>query len=223
MSERAAITRNLKTVRQRIQRAAERAGKDPAAITLVAVTKSVGLDAINVLRDLGVTHFGENRVEVARAKIEALQDDSLTWHMIGNIQRRKIRDVIALFDRIDAVDRLVLAEALQARGEQAGAHVNVLVEVNVSGETKKHGFAPAELDDALAAMAGMDRLHVRGLMTMAPFGAPEDRIREVFRALAALAAERALPDVSMGMSQDYDLAVEEGATEVRVGSALFEQ
>jgi len=218
----AAIEKNLNAVRERVASAAERSGRDPASVTLVAVTKYVDLEAVRVLRDLGVTHFGENRVEKARPKIEAMAGAGLIWHMIGNIQRRKTKDVARLFDRIDALDRLSLAEALQTRCVELDVHATVLVEVNVSGEEQKHGFAPGELPDALAAVSAMDRISARGLLTMAPLNAPEAEVRSVFRRLAALSAEHGLPDVSMGMSNDFELAIESGATEVRIGSALFE-
>lgn len=221
VSDPAALARNLESVRARIAAAAARAGRDPAAITLVAVTKYVDADTVRVLRELGVTHLGENRVEHAREKIAAVDDAGIVWHMVGNIQRRKAREAVRLFDRIDALDRLSLAETLQKRCVELDTHTTVLVEVNVSGETAKHGFAPDEVADVLSALALLDRITVRGLMTMAPHGAEAGRVRGLFDELAALAAAHRLPDVSMGMSGDFELAVEAGATEVRVGSALF--
>lgn len=216
------IGHNLRSVRERMSVAASRAGRDPAGVTLVAVTKYADLDAIRILRDLGVSHFGENRVETARPKIEALAGAGLVWHMIGNIQRRKVKDVVCLFDRIDALDRLELAESIQTRCAEVDRHTAVLVEVNVSGEARKHGFAPGDLAQVLAHSAALDRIAVRGLMTMAPLDAESERIRTIFSTLAALARQHGLPDVSMGMSNDFELAIEAGATEVRVGSALFE-
>lgn len=215
------IKKNLEQVQERIAAAAERAGRDPATITLIAVTKYVDIDAIRILADLGVTHFGESRVEAAAPKIEALADRELIWHMIGNVQRRKTKDVVRLFDKIDALDRLSLAESLQTRCVEFDMHANVLVEVNVSGEAQKHGLAPAALHDALAEIAALDRIQVRGLMTMAPLDAGEKVVRAVFRELADLARLHGFGAVSMGMSNDFELAIEEGATEVRVGSALF--
>lgn len=202
--------------------AAERSGREPGAVTLVAVTKYVELETVRMLRDLGVTHFGENRAGNARPKIEAMRGAGLVWHMIGNIQRRKTKDVVGLFDRIDAVDRLALAESIQTRCAEQDAHATVLIEINVSGEEQKHGFSPADLPRALEAVAAMERITVRGLMTMAPMDAPAEAVRDIFRRLATLGAEYQLPDISMGMSNDFELAIEAGATEVRVGSALFE-
>lgn len=216
------IETNLQGIRARMAAAAQAVGRDPDSVTLIAVTKSSGVEEIRALRDLGVRHFGENRVEVARAKREALEDPALVWHMIGNIQRRKTRDVLEVFDRIDALDRLSLAESLQSRCVECGRHAVVLVEVNISGEEQKLGVAPGELPELLAAVALLDRLQVRGLMTMAPYGAAPTTISDIFTQLASLAAEHGLADVSMGMSNDFELAIAAGATEIRVGSALFE-
>ncbi len=216
------IESNLRDIRARAAAAAERAGRDPEMVTLIAVTKSVGLDEIRALRDLGVRHFGENRVEAARAKRETLADPELIWHMIGNVQRRKTREVLEVFDRIDALDRIALAESIQTRCLELDRHAKVLVEVNVSGEAQKLGISPAELPGLLATLAEMDRIYVRGLLTMAPYDAAPTEISRVFNGLASLAREHKLTDVSMGMSNDFELAIVAGATEVRVGSALFE-
>jgi pyridoxal phosphate enzyme (YggS family) len=202
--------------------AAESVGRDPERITLIAVTKSAGVEEMRALRDLGIRHFGENRVDIARTKQEVLADTELVWHMIGNVQRRKTRDVLEVFSRIDALDRLALAESLQARCAEADRHAVVLVEVNISGEEQKLGVAPGNLSTLLDAVAQLDRIRVRGLMTMAPYGAPTAEISGIFRELATLAAEYELADVSMGMSDDFELAIAAGATEIRVGSALFE-
>lgn len=217
-----ALSRNLEAVQARIAAAAARVQRDPAAVTLVAVTKYVDVDTVRALLDLGVSHFGENRVEAAMPKIEALAGRGATWHMIGNIQRRKTKDVVRVFDKIDALDRISLAESIQSRCEELDARAEVLIEVNVSGEAQKHGFAPGEVASALKALAALDRLHIRGLMTMAPLGASPEAARALFSGLARLAGEHGLPDISMGMSDDFEWAVEAGATEVRIGSALYE-
>jgi len=218
----AQIESNLRDIRARAAAAAERAGRNPEGVTLIAVSKSVGLDEIHALRALGVRHFGENRVDVARAKRDALADPELVWHMIGNVQRRKTREVLEVFDRIDALDRISLAESIQTRCLELDTHAVVLVEVNVSGEAQKLGISPAELPGLLAALAEMDRIHVRGLLTMAPYDAAPTEISRIFTGLTSLARKHNLPDVSMGMSNDFELAIAAGATEVRVGSALFE-
>ena len=144
-----------------------------------------------------------------------------TWHMIGNIQRRKARDVVLAFHRVDAVDRLSLAETLEQRCAEAGKQLPILVEVNVSGEEAKHGFVPANLGDALANIRAMEHLRVEGLMTMAPLAADAEAARPVFSALRELADRFDLKTLSMGMTNDFEAAIEEGATEVRIGSALF--
>lgn len=222
MKQFAHIQANLEKVRARIAAAAEGADRDPAEITLIAVTKAVGVEEIRALRDLGVRHLGENRVEIAREKRELLSDPSLIWHMIGNVQRRKVREVLQVFERIDTLDRLSLAEALQSRCAESDGPAEVLIEVNVSGETQKLGVAPAELPGLLSTVGALERLRVRGLMTMAPCNADSLEIQAVFTRLAALASEHGLPDISMGMSNDFELAIAAGATEIRVGSALFE-
>lgn len=215
------LQHNLDAVRQRITAAAARAGRSADAVRLVAVTKTVDLDIVRGLWDLGVIDFGENRIEGARAKVEQIPAP-VTWHMIGPVQRRKARETAALFDTVDSIDRVEAAEALQHRCEEQDTQIRALVEVNVSGEASKHGFAPESLDEALEAMAGFDRVLVEGLMTMAPFDAPEAILRRVFSRLRELAVSRQLPEISMGMSDDYEIAVEEGATQVRIGRVLFE-
>ena len=221
MVPREQIASCLEAVRARMQAATERGGRSVDEVRLVAVTKTVGLEEVQALHALGVTDIGENRIETVLPKIEAM-GDAMRWHMIGPVQRRKARDVVRLFDRVDAVDRPAAAEALQRRCEDQDRRLAVLVEVNVSGEEQKHGFVPGDLDGALREMQALDRLRVDGLMTMAPFGAPEDVLRPIFRRLRELAEVHGLATVSMGMTDDFEIAIEEGATEVRIGRALFE-
>ena len=214
------IAHNVGEVRARMADAAARAGRHPGEVRLVAVTKTAGIAEMQALIESGITELGENRVEMARPKIETL-GNTARWHMIGNIQRRKARDVVALFDVVDAVDRIEVAEALQRRCEDQDRKIEVLIEVNVSGETAKHGFSPDDLPEALRAMAAFDRITVSGLMTMAPFDAPPELLRQVFGGLRGLAGAHGLRELSMGMSDDFEIAIEEGATQVRIGSALF--
>lgn len=214
------IAENLNAIQARIAAAADRADRNAEQVRLVGVTKSVGVSEAKFLFELGVTHLGENRVEEAGEKVAAL-DTGVTWHMIGAIQRRKARDVVDKFHCVDAVDRLKLAETLQRRCEEAGKTMPILLEVNVSGEKAKHGFTPEELPKALDAVRALDRLTIRGLMTMAPFVDDPEHTRPVFAKLRELAGKFELPDVSMGMTNDFEIAIEEGATEVRIGSALF--
>lgn len=200
--------------------AALRGGRDPAKVRLIPVTKSVGEAEARVLAELGYTELAENRVDVARPKIEALGAD-LRWHMVGHIQRKKARDVVALFDRVDSVDRMDLAEELNKRCAAANKRLEVLIQVNVSGEASKGGFSCAETPEACGRIMEMEQLDVRGLMTMAPIVEDVEETRACFAKLAELGARLNLPELSMGMSQDFEVAVEEGATEVRIGTALF--
>ena len=202
--------------------AARRSGRSPEDVRLVAVTKTVGIEEIRILHDLGETDLGENRLEIATPKIQAF-GRAVTWHMIGNVQRRKARDIVALFDCVDAVDRLSLAEALDKRCADQGKRLDVLLEVNVSGEESKHGLNPADLDSAVDAIGRLERLRIRGLLTMAPFVADPEETRPVFAALRELAERFGFPGLSMGMTNDFEVAIEEGATQVRIGSALFRQ
>jgi len=215
------IANNLAGIRSRVQAAAKRAGRDPAAIRVIAVTKSVGPTEAAHLRELGIQEMGENRVEVAAPKIAAL-GQTVRWHMIGPIQRRKAREVARHFDFADAIDRLEVAEALQRRLEECDRSLEALIEVNVSGDEAKHGFPPDALPRIIEEARVYDRLRFTGLMTMAPFDAPEAEIRGYFRRLRALADENGLPECSMGMTDDFEIGIEEGATQVRIGRALFE-
>jgi pyridoxal phosphate enzyme (YggS family) len=216
----AVIRDNLNGLNERISAAAERAGRAPEGVKLIPVTKTVGVSAIRALIALGYGEVGENRVEVAGPKIETL-GDACRWHMVGRIQRRKARDVAALFDRIDSLDRLSLAEELEKRCAAIDKIMPVLVQVNVSGEDVKGGFATAELGQALEAMEHMPHLRVEGLMTMAPNYDDPELTRPVFAKLRELANRHDLTALSMGMTNDFEVAVEEGATEVRIGTALF--
>ena len=216
---RSLIAANLSRVLERVCSAAERAGRNPRDVRLIAVTKSVGIEEARSLWELGVSELGENRAEHAREKVEALPE--ARWHMIGSCQRRKAPGVVALFPHVDSVDRIELAEALERRCEEQDKMLRVLLEVNVSGETAKHGFAPRQVEGALTAMRLFDRLSVEGLMTMAPLAADAEAARPVFAALRRLAADLGLRELSMGMTNDFEVAIEEGATQVRIGTALF--
>ena len=214
------IRANLARIEARIAAAAQRGGRSPGEVRLIPVTKTVGVEECRILRDLGYTHLGENRVENAEEKIEAL-GPSVHWHMIGHIQRRKAREAAALCQRVDSVDRIELAEALEARCAALAKKMPVLLEVNVSGEEAKSGFAPDDVADALETIRGMPHLIVEGLMTMAPLVDDPEETRPVFRDLRELAVKLNLKALSMGMSNDYEVAIEEGATEVRIGTAIF--
>ncbi len=207
----------LPEVLERIARACRRAGRDPGEVRLVAVTKGRTVEEIRekVLR-YGAFPLGESRVQEALKKMEVLQAE---WHLIGPLQRNKAK-FAPRFHLIHSLDSLRLAEALEGVGAKAGVRLRVLVEVNLGREPQKHGFLEEELPEALARVREMPHLEVLGLMTVPPIG-PEEVVRPIFRRLSQLADRFGLPERSMGMSEDYAWAVEEGATMVRVGRALF--
>jgi len=194
-------------------------------VTLVAVTKTHGVDAVRAVQALGVTNVGENRVQEALPKMDEA-GPGLRWHLIGHLQRNKAR-AVDRFALVHSIDSIRLADAVAAVGKERGRPVPVLMQVNVSGEATKGGFEPGELDAAAGHIAGLEGLQVQGVMTMAPFEAPEAVLRATFSgARAALEAVRraglvGARELSMGMSGDYEIAVEEGATIVRLGTVLF--
>ncbi len=214
------IAANLEAVRGRIARAAERAGRDPASVRLVAISKTYGPEAVLAAWRAGQRDFGENRVQEAEEKIPAVAAAGAqpVWHLVGHLQTNKVRPALRLFDILHSIDSLRLAQAIERRSE---ASLRVFVEVNAGGEASKAGFAPGEVDDALAALRQLSHLDVHGLMTVAPAAADPEEVRPVFRELAALARRHALPELSMGMSGDFEVAIEEGATLVRIGTAIF--
>jgi hypothetical protein len=217
---------NLEAVRQRIARAGARAGRDPAAVTLVAVTKSQPPEVVCAAAALGLSLFGENRVQEAKAKIP-LCPGRLRWHMIGHLQTNKARDAVGLFEMIHSVDSLHLAAELNKCAERSAKTLPVLLEVNVAGEASKFGYTPEQLLGELPALNALRRLELHGLMTMAPWTPEPEKVRPVFRRLRELKAQceqalgAPLPHLSMGMTSDFEVAIEEGATLVRIGTALF--
>lgn len=213
------IAANLLRIRARIGMAAARAGRDAGSVRLIGVTKAAGVEEARMLLDLGVVDLGENRIEHARGMVAALP--GARWHMIGSCQRRKAGEVVALFSYVDSVDRIELAEALGRRCDEQDRTLRVLLEVNVSGEDAKHGFEPREVGGALDAIRAIDRLAVDGLMTMAPLADDPEEARPVFAGLRRLAEDCGLRELSMGMSNDFEVAVEEGATQIRIGTLLF--
>ena len=227
----AEIAANLVEVRQCMALAAARSGRDPAAVRLVAVSKTYPLADIAAALAAGQHEFGENRLEelwpkVAAAKTEGL--DAIRWHMIGTIQSRKTGDAVGPLALIHAVDRTKIAQRLSRDAQTAGCVLDVLLEVNVSGEASKHGFTPAEVMGAAAELLTLPGIRVCGLMTMAPYEAAPELTRPVFRALRQLRDELAVchpagvwRELSMGMTNDFEIAIEEGATIVRIGSAIF--
>jgi pyridoxal phosphate enzyme (YggS family) len=220
------IAVNLSDIRAQISAAAQRAGRDPSSIRLVAVSKTHPAGAVMDAAATGQTVFGESRVQEARDKIPACPP-GLEWHFIGHLQKNKVRQALPLFSFFHSIDSTALAEAVSRIAGEAGKNVDGLLEVNVSGEETKHGFTPDQLRREFPALAKLSHLRIRGLMTMAPYSENPEDARPVFRALRELRDElqsahgHALPELSMGMSGDFEPAVEEGATLVRVGSSIF--
>lgn len=216
----------LENIRRRLAEACQRAGRDPAEVTLLAVSKNQPPERVTEAARLGLTLFGENRVQEARQKIP-LCPGHLSWHFIGHLQSNKAREAVALFGMIQGVDRPDLARELQRQAALQARRVPVLLEVNVAGESSKFGWDPDRLPAALAEWKDFDRLEIHGLMTVAPYATDPERVRPVFRRLRELRDRCAdvlgvpLPVLSMGMSGDFPVAVEEGATLVRLGTALF--
>lgn len=234
------IRDNILRVQETIHRACARAHRDPASVTLVAISKTHPPETVLEAAAAGLQHFGENRVEEAQEKIAAVHKRTaqpLIWHMVGHIQSRKARHIPALFQVVHSVDRLKLAAKLSETVVESGGTLDVLLEINISGEASKSGLSAANwLNDAAVRRSlweearqilALPGLRVRGLMTMAPIVSDMEQTRPVFAGLAALRAAMVesfqvdLPDLSMGMTDDFPIAIEEGATLVRVGRAVF--
>jgi pyridoxal phosphate enzyme (YggS family) len=229
---------NLRSVQARIVAAAEQAGRDPSEITLVAVTKTQSPAMIQAAYDLGLRHFGENRVEEAEAKVGDLPGD-IVWHMIGHIQSRKAKRVASLFDVVHSVDSVKVARRLHRSSGDLAEPLPILVECNVSGEESKYGLDAshwaednaqrAALLETVAELVTLTNVEVQGLMTMAPIVSDPEQARPVFIRLRQLREHLAVAfpqtcwhHLSMGMTDDFEVAIEEGATMVRVGRAIFE-
>ncbi len=214
------IERNVQEVRARIARACEKVGRHPEEVTLVAVAKTVAPPAIQAAFQAGITHFGENRVQEAETKLEQLSDmrAHVTWHMVGHLQTNKAKKAVEIFDIIDSVDSLRLAEALSQRLEKK---LPILIEVNASGEATKGGYAPAEVPQAVAEIRRLPNIEIKGLMAIAPLARNPEEVRPVFRRLRELRDSLGLDGLSMGMTDDFEVAIEEGATMVRIGRAIF--
>ena len=210
----ARVSENAARVREEIAEAAGRAGRDPAGVELLTAVKYVDVDDIGVLADAGLTLLGENRAQELEAKVAAWPDRGLRWHFIGQLQSRKVKQVLPLVELIHSVASDSALRQLERHGTP---DTEVLVEVNIAGEEGKSGIAPAELDDFIARCP----VRVVGLMTMPPLAEDPEDSRRWFHALAGLAADRGLRHLSMGTSQDYLVAVQEGATIVRLGTTLY--
>jgi len=226
------VAENIARVRERIQAAAMRAGRDADDITLMAVSKTFPAHSIREAYEAGIRHFGENRVQEFAGKVKDLDDlGEARWHMIGHLQSNKATKASELFHAVDSVDSFKLAEKLNEAAINANKTLAVLIEINVGGEEAKTGVAPGspELDHLLSAARQLERLQVKGLMTIPPFFDDPEATRSYFRTLRELRdqiAARNLPGIemaalSMGMSHDFEVAIQEGSTCVRVGTAIF--
>jgi len=221
------IGANVARVRARIAEAALRSGRRPESVLLVAITKTVGVDRIREAVACGLRVLGENRVQEARGKVPEVP--GVTWHLVGNLQRNKVKEALGLFEVIHSVDSLGLAEEISRRAEgRSSSPVEVLVQVNISGEPQKHGVPPEEAAGVLAQALRLPGLRVRGLMGMGPLVPDPEAARPYFRRLRETRDRlrealrvAGLEDLSMGMTDDFEVAIEEGATIVRVGRALF--
>ena len=222
------LKENLLNVEAKIQEACRRAGRERSEVTLIAVSKTKPVETLKEAYDLGVRVFGENKVQELTDKYEALPRD-IHWHMIGHLQRNKVKYIIDKAELIHSVDSLRLAEAIEKEAEKRNITVNILIEVNVAREESKFGIMPEELDEIVEKIAGFSHLRVQGLMTIAPYVENPEENRAVFARLRKLSVDIASKNVdnmnmsilSMGMTNDYEVAVEEGATMVRVGTGIF--
>lgn len=219
------LVENADLVRQQVETARNKANRQDQ-VNVIAVTKYVDVATTEALVKTGIQHIGENRVDKFLEKYQALNGYDLTWHLIGSLQRRKVKDVINLVDYFHALDSVKLAQEIQKRAEHP---IKCFLQVNISGEESKHGFAPDELDDVLAEIAQLDKIEIVGLMTMAPFEASQEDLQDIFSKTHQLQKQlekkqlKNMPfsELSMGMSRDFEVAIANGATYVRIGTSFF--
>ena len=220
------LKKNTELVFQQIADASQKANRNLDAVSVIAVTKYVDVQTAEALLPLGIYHIGENRVDKFLEKYQALKDYPVTWHLIGTLQRRKVKEVIPYVDYFHALDSLKLAQEIQKRTDHV---VKCFLQVNISGEESKHGFSKEELLELLPELAKLDQIEYVGLMTMAPFEADSDELKGIFKDTQALQAEireKQIPnmpmtELSMGMSRDFKEAIQFGSTFVRIGTAFF--
>lgn len=222
------LAANIGHVHTAIEEAARRAGRTPDEITLVAVSKTVSIDLVQMAYNLGVTDFGENRVQDALPKIAAFHPQGVRWHMIGHLQSNKANKIIDQFYCVHSVDSLHLAQVLNRYASEKGVHLPILLQVNIAGEASKEGMSPEETPELARQILTLPNIQVEGLMTIAPLVRDPEEVRPVFRGLRFLRdqLQATLPGcswqhLSMGMTDDYSVAIEEGATIVRIGRAIF--
>ena len=222
------IVDNFLSVKERIEKAALRVGRNPEEIKLVAVSKTVGVEKVKEAISAGATILGENYVQDAKEKIEEI-GHRVQWHMIGHLQSNKVKQAINLFSMIQSVDRFSLAEAIDKRAKQSERRINILVQVNISGEATKSGIDKENALSLISEIANLKNINVEGLMTMPPYFTDPQDARPYFKALRGLKEEIegqrfgniSMKELSMGMTNDFEIAIEEGATIVRVGTAIF--
>ena len=220
------LKKNTELVFQQIADASQKANRNLDAVSVIAVTKYVDVQTAEALLPFGIHHIGENRVDKFLEKYQALKDYPVTWHLIGTLQRRKVKEVIPYVDYFHALDSLKLAQEIQKRTDHV---IKCFLQVNISGEESKHGFSKEELLELLPELAKLDQIEYVGLMTMAPFEADSDELKEIFKDTQALQAEireKQIPnmpmtELSMGMSRDFKEAIQFGSTFVRIGTAFF--
>ena len=220
------LKKNTEFVFQQVAEASREANRDPASVSIIAVTKYVDVKTAEALLPLCVYHIGENRVDKFLEKYQTLKEFPVTWHLVGTLQRRKVKEVIPFVDYFHALDSLKLAQEIQKRTDHV---IKCFLQVNISGEESKHGFSKEELLELLPDLAQLDQIEYVGLMTMAPFEADSDELKQIFKKTQELQAEireKQIPnmpmtELSMGMSRDYKEAIQFGSTFVRIGTAFF--
>jgi pyridoxal phosphate enzyme (YggS family) len=221
------IAENLAEVRERISQAIQKSGREPDSVRLITVSKQISFDRIEEARAAGAVVFGENKIQEAIPKIEQMGADGISWHFIGHLQKNKVKFLDERFDLIHSVDSLELAEKIAKHCQSENRVQRVLLQVNVSGEAAKFGMEPNELEKQMAGFSQLQGIQVEGLMTIPPFDSDPENSRRYFSRLRELGDKcekengLSLHELSMGMSHDFEVAVEEGATLVRVGTAIF--
>lgn len=221
------IKENLEVIRNRIKEAAQKAAREPSDIELVAVTKLVNVPQIREAINAGIKIIGENRVQEAKNKFQQLKD--IKWHLIGHLQKNKVKDAVEIFDMIQSVDKIELAEEINKRAEQINKIIDILIQINISGEESRFGVSPSSTLKIIQQISKFKNIKIRGLMTIAPLVSNPEDVRLYFRELAKLRDKIARPKIenvqmkylSMGMSNDFEVAIEEGSNMVRIGRAIF--
>ena len=221
------IAENVKNILNKVDVAKAASSYSNQDVQVIAVTKYVEAEKAAQVVEAGIHHLAENRTDLFLEKYKALENKDITWHLIGNLQRRKVKDVINLVDYFHALDSVKLAKEIEKRAEHM---IKCFLEVNISGEETKHGFAPEDIDQALAEISQLDNVEIVGLMTMAPIDADNEQLDNIFASMKQLQIEIAAKEItnipctelSMGMSRDYTRAIQQGATFVRIGTAFFE-